>query len=233
MMTRARAGVTPQIRADIVRLFTRRRPGLKPSDPTVPAGYGSRHIASLLGLSRWCVRRVLAEEGLSRGRQRPWSVPAPPALRPKGWGGPYTHDDHLRNTAGERGVRRLARELGRTSGAIRKRLSELAMSLPELRIDLTLRQAAEVTPWCEATLLARIRRKELPARREDGAWRINSSALRAYMREHIPEVLAALEARRITRGIEALSLLAGQWGTSEESERRARKARREAAEVAG
>ena len=226
-MTRARIDVSERDRAEIARLWRRHR--------------GSRRIARVLGLSHWAVRRVLGELGLSRGRpsERPWSSEAPLELRPKAdWDGPYTHDDHLQHTAGERGVTRLARELGRTEREVNARLSALGLRMEDLRMTLTLQQVVRLTGRDQSSIVSAIRTRSLRAHKSDGIWQVHPKDLRRWVLDGLERIdLDRLgdpddpsdlgHARR-----ELMGLLGKLWGVTDETERRAeRRARAGGAEA--
>lgn len=157
---RPRGAVTARDRAEIVRLHGRQ---------------GSRRVAEGLGLSERAVRAVWAAEGLGTSCLRwPWTA---------------SEDAHLVEHAGEQSVPRLARELRRSEGGVRWRLSILSLSVEELRTDLTATTVAEVIGRSVPFVLSRIGRRELAARQQDGAWRIWPSAVREWIRTD-PAVVA-------------------------------------------
>jgi hypothetical protein len=158
-------------------------------------GMGRRRIAVAERLPERAVREALQSLGLRRHPQRPWSTVCHPDLWPDAYRpeleGPYTHEAHLKHTAGERSVRRLARELGRTTGSVRRQLSVLAMSMPDLRTELTVRQVADIVGRPESYVMAAIRRGELGARKLDNAWRIWPSEVRDWLDTDPERVLPA------------------------------------------
>jgi hypothetical protein len=145
--------VTERDKAEICRLHGR---------------YGSRSVAVRLGVSERRVRAIWEDEGLGTGcLRRAWTS---------------REDAYLRDHAGEQSVPRLARELRRSEGGVRWRLARLQLDVEELRTDLTATQIAEVIGRDITFVLSRIRRREIAARQQDGAWRIWPSALREWIR---------------------------------------------------
>lgn len=230
-MGRPRREIPEAARAEVVRLWRR--------------GKGRRSIARALTrlghhVSDGSVRSLLEAKGMTRSRKPApsWDTPAPRALWPDDWGklepGPYTCDDHLAHTAGERSVDRLARELGRTKRAVQLRLVCLGRHMPELRQTLTLSQVERLTGRVAPTLLGAIRRGELRAHQSDGAWRVWPSDLRTWLlgdldrldldRVGEPEEHGDIaHARR-----EILGLIGELWGTTGETARKAEQRKRRA-----
>lgn len=214
MAGRPRKDATPEQRRDIVRRFRR--------------GQGRERIAVLGGHPEWLVRHVLEQARLSRPstREQAWDIECRADLRPKGHEGPYTHRDHLRHTAGERSVKRLARELRRTHAAVTRELWALGLSMPDLRVTLTLAQCCRLTGMSEPGLTAAIRRRELRAHQGDGAWRVHPSDLRAWLVGR----LSSVDLERVVGNedvepgdrqaarIELMGLLAGLWGVKSEDD---------------
>lgn len=131
--------------------------------------HGARRVGQLLGLSERQVRQIWHREGLGHQcLRRPWSE---------------TEDAYLREHAGEQSVPRLARELRRSEGGVRWRLALLGLSIEELRTDLTATTVAELIGRDIGFVLSRIRRRELPARQQDGAWRVWPSQVREWIRQ--------------------------------------------------
>lgn len=199
---RPRKEVTQHQRDAILRLGALRR--------------GRRRIMRAVpGVTQWQVRRVLEGAGMLPRRLRQWTE---------------AENKHLREHAGERGPKRLTRDLRamgfhRDESAVRRQLSVLALSLPTLRVELTLRTCEQLIGRSVPTLMAHIRRRELSARMTDGAWRVWPSELREYVLADKGRVDWA----RSELPHELMGLLASEWGVSEDGERRkARKARREA-----
>jgi hypothetical protein len=101
--------------------------------------------------------------------------------------------------------------------------------LPDLRQDLTVERVARLTGRDTETVMRRIERKELSARKEDGAYRIWPSALRDFLARDKRFV----DRTKVQDWEELQGLLLGEWGVTEETERKkASKARRGAAEDA-
>lgn len=173
---------------------------------------GRSRIARSLHLPERTVRRILLEEGLVQRtvRSRSWSAEAPAHLRPDNWEGPYTHDTHLRQSAGPSRPKRLARELGRTVDAVRVRLAILGISLTATAPDITLAEAARLMGRDVESLLAAARRKELAARRVEDRWRVHPADLRTW-------AIADLARIRWARSADPdamAGLIAGLWGVS-------------------
>ncbi len=172
---------------------------------------GGRRIAKAMGLTHWQVRGVLER---SRAGKRParlsdW----------RAWTDP--EKQHLREHAGERGPKRLARDLtkmGRTRSpnGVRRQLLRMSMSIAELRTELTVRLVCELIGRSEPFVLRAIGRKELGARQSEGAWRIWPSELRVYVLADRSRV----DQRRVELWDELVGLLAGEWGVSEDGRKR-------------
>lgn len=183
---------------------------------------GRRSMATRLGLSEWQVRKLLYQVGLG-GRRARWLEPRPD-LAPDDYEGPYTADDYLRDNAGERSKRRLAREIGCSASALRLRLSRLALRPSELRTDLTVSQVASLIGRSEDYVRTLVSRRVMPWRRVDGVWRVWPSELRAWLLE---DAAGRVEWGRVSREDlpTVVGLLVGAWGVSEDH-KRARRRRR-------
>lgn len=209
---RPRNALTDAQRADVARLAKR--------------GMGIRRVALRLDVPERAVRAEIEALGTRSRHTLAWTS---------------AQDDYLREHAGEQGARRLAREVSklgpsRTEGATRQRLVTLDISgcepvdgmprgnytLPELRTDLTISQVVDVTGIERHLIQSRIDRRELGARQEDGAWRVWPAVLRSWLLGAGRDLLTRVLRRGLDDPRELAALLVGEWGVSEESERRAR-----------
>jgi hypothetical protein len=179
-------------------------------------------MARRLGLSEWQVRKLLAQVGLA-GRRSRWTEPRPD-LAPDDYAGVYTADDYLRDNAGERSKRRLAREIGCSASALRLRLSSLGLRPSELRTDLTVSQVALLIGRSEDYVRTLVHRRALPWRRVDGVWRVWPSELRTWLLE---DAAGRVEWGRVPRDElpTIVGLLVGAWGVSEDHKRSRRRRR--------
>jgi len=156
-------------------------------------GLGIRRISERLGLTAWQVRGVHRRAT----KPRPWST---------------RETDALREFAGERGPARLARELGRTELAVRRKLNTLGLTDEDLRTDLTLEQVAELVGRSATYLRQHINLRRLSARIVEGAYRVWPSELRAWVdadRSRVDWTLADVDT--------LWGLGRGEWGISEET----------------
>lgn len=216
-MARPRRDPTDAERAEIVRLARVLRRGL----PT---------IVRRTRLPATLVRRVMVAEGLCRPTavSQAWSRECRAELRPDKHKGPYTHDDHLRHTAGERAPERLARELGRSVIAVRSRLSALGISIGARRLELTVTDVAELLGRDPGTILAAIRRYKASTRGDEtddrglraeqvgGRWLVQPRHLRAWIVEDTTRFRWAQSSDPQA----VLGLLVGLWGSTTQAERR-------------
>ena len=134
-------------------------------------GLGIERVAQRSGVPRRVVQRERRRLGLTARRAQPWTE---------------TQRTYLREHVGEQSVTRLAREVSRlgpahSEGAVRVELSRLGLSACDLRTDLTVLQVAELIGRSPPYVLAAIRRKELAALQQDGAWRIWPSEVLAWI----------------------------------------------------
>lgn len=200
MAGRPRSEVPGPVRAEIVRQARVLRRGLP-------------RIVRATRYPEHQVRMVMDEEGLRRPqvKSRAWDIEAPRYLRPDKYPEhiPYTHDDHLRHTLGERSPKRIAGELGRTPDAVRSRASFLGLSVQGL--DMSLLEAAKLCGRDVVSLMAAARRKELAARRVDETWRVHPSQLRDWVLEDIRRVVW----RESSDWYAMLGLLLGRWGNGD------------------
>jgi len=169
-------------------------------------GLGQRRIASLLGVSRRQVRAHTAPDGLGH---RDWTD---------------RERQHLREYAGERGPKRLARDLGamgpgRSPDAVRRQLLRMGLRLEDLRTDLGVGLITELVGRSEPFILRALGRRELHGRQVDGAWRVWPSELRRWILADRSRVLL----REVVLWEELAGLLAGEWGVAEERDRRRRR----------
>lgn len=188
-------------------------------------GLGREAIANRLGgVSVRQVRRMIAELGIAGRCVSPWDEERDD-LAPDGHKGSYTADDYLRDHAGEMGVERLAREIGRgrSVNAVRVRLSRLGLCVSDMRTDLTLSTVSALVGWSTEWLMAAVRRRELKAQTVDGVVRVWPSVLRDWICADVRRVRWERVAREDL--LDIVSLIAGDWGVSDD----AAKARRRSA----
>jgi hypothetical protein len=189
-------------------------------------GLGRERIAARLGIGERMVRGVL--DSMPRTRKPSHEL---------AWERFPRQDAYLREHVGEQGVRRLAREVSRlgparSRGAVELRLTHLGLAgfeaaedghkrhtLPDMRMDLTVRQVMELTGRDRTTVMGWIDRKALAARMEDGAYRIHPSKLLDCI-DADPE---RVEPRRVGLWASLWALAREQWGVTEETERRRRR----------
>lgn len=157
-------------------------------------GLGQRSIALRLGLT---YRQVRSNAPAQTSKPRAWTA----------------HElDTLREHVGERSPSRLARELGRTELAVRRKLAAMGLDPEELRIDLTLEQVSELVGRSVTYLRQQVHLRRLPARVVDGTYRVWPSELRAWVdadRSRVDWSLADTDS--------LWGLARGEWGISEET----------------
>ncbi|MCA9643516.1 MAG: helix-turn-helix domain-containing protein [Myxococcales bacterium] len=176
--------------------------------------FGRAQLAKRVGISEWKLRKLLAALGLRAGRGRRWEEERPD-LAPDGHTGSYTACDYLRDHAGEQSKRRLAREIGCSEASVRCELWKLGMRIKELRTELTLAEVARLTGWSEPHVRQLVARKELRAVRLDGVLRVYPSVLRKWMLTNVRRVRWERIAREDV--LDSVSLLAGDWGVSDDN----------------
>ena len=203
-------------------------PSTSASDPNLPHWATERHVAEVrrlhtrfgraqlakrIGISEWKLRKLLSALGLRAGRGRRWEEERPD-LAPDGHTGSYTACDYLRDHAGEQGQRRLAREVGCSRSAVRTQLHRLSLGIAELRTELSLTDVARLIGWSDRHVRALVERRELRAVRLDGVLRVYPSVLRKWILTDVRRVRWERIAREDV--LDVVSLVAGDWGVSDD-----------------
>lgn len=160
-----------------------------------------------------------------------------PKRHPLSWDRHPRQDAYLREHAGEQSPARLAREVSRlgparSASAVRHQLVALGLAgvepeegkprgrytLGDLRTELTVDKVAYLTGQDSETVYAQLERRELRGHKADGAWRIWPVELRRWAlanRDRLQRRAAVAEGWH-----ELVGLLAGEWGVTDETQRR-------------